>query len=726
MRKQLLCIGCVLICLMSLAAAISLAAIPHRINYQGRLVDSVTGEPRPGAHTMKFRIYDVANLGTHLWSEEQAVTADTTGVVAAILGSVTPIDIAFDGRLWLEIEVNTEILEPRRELVSAPYAFHSMDSDSLGGLHSDSYSLVGHTHDDRYYTETELSTSDGSDPNTGLNAVHWNNLNGVPAGFADGVDDGGGGAGDGHSLDADDGTPENVVYVNASGYTGVGTTQAERLLHVYDGSAGTVTSVDAAELVIEDDGNARINMLTPSNKSAGIDFGDPADANAGWLTYDHTTDKMKLGVGNADRVTVESDGDVGIGTTSPAEKLHVAGNVRLDAGGDVEFGDTNTEIYEASDDLYVTADDDLYLQPDDDVYVRADGGADWIRFDTGTKRVGINETSPSSDLDIEVPAAEWSEIVELGSDATDYRLFLGSGTNWASISGGTTNRDDLTIQHSTGNIGIGTFSPSAPLDVVGDVEVTGNTSMTGNVDVTGVLVAMTSASTGQKTGWFNNSNTTGTGLWVSGEGQGVTYYTDGQGLACAGYDIGAHIRANRADNGEQKAIHAYIGTTNYTYICYRRSGGAQYDVFGDGGVALVMPTSKGNRTLVSSVSPEPWIDDYGSGEIIDGVGHVDLDPLYLECVAVKAAHPLKVFIELTSPLVNQYYISKGTTGFDVLVAGEDAKNANATFDYRVVAKRTGRESLRFEQAEMLPEAKEMSQIEPVIAPVVEPVQMGNE
>jgi hypothetical protein len=280
MRKRLVGLSvCVLVCVVAFTSVTGLAAIPHRINYQGRLTDSTTGEPLPGAHNMTFRIYDVATLGTHLWTENQAVEADTVGVVSVLLGSVTPIDIAFDGRLWLEVEVDTEILEPRRELVSVPYAFHAMDSDSLGGVHSSSYSLgvhsssyslVGHVHDDRYYTETELNTSDGSDPNTGSNFVHWDILNGVPAGFADGVDDGGGA--DGHSLDADDGVPENVVYVDAAGRVGVGTTQAERPLHVYDGSAGTVTSVDAAELVIEDDGNARINMLTPSNKSAGIDW----------------------------------------------------------------------------------------------------------------------------------------------------------------------------------------------------------------------------------------------------------------------------------------------------------------------------------------------------------------------------------------------------------------------------------------------------------------------
>ena len=48
--------------------------------------------------------------------------------------------------------------------------------------HGSTYAPVGHTHDDRYYTEAELSTSGGG------GHVYWNNLTGVPAGFADAVD----------------------------------------------------------------------------------------------------------------------------------------------------------------------------------------------------------------------------------------------------------------------------------------------------------------------------------------------------------------------------------------------------------------------------------------------------------------------------------------------------------------------------------------------------------
>ncbi len=71
-----------------------------------------------------------------------------------------------------------------------------LDADLLDGQSSADFAAAAHDHDNRYFTETELSTSDGSAPNTGSNFLHWNVLNGVPAGFADGTDDTGGTASD--------------------------------------------------------------------------------------------------------------------------------------------------------------------------------------------------------------------------------------------------------------------------------------------------------------------------------------------------------------------------------------------------------------------------------------------------------------------------------------------------------------------------------------------------
>ena len=71
-----------------------------------------------------------------------------------------------------------------------------LDADLLDGQSSADFAAAAHDHDDRYRTETELQTSDGSAPNTGSNFLHWNVLNGVPAGFVDGTDDTGGTASD--------------------------------------------------------------------------------------------------------------------------------------------------------------------------------------------------------------------------------------------------------------------------------------------------------------------------------------------------------------------------------------------------------------------------------------------------------------------------------------------------------------------------------------------------
>ena len=60
---------------------------------------------------------------------------------------------------------------------------------------------------------------------------------------------------------------------------------------------------------------------------------------------------------------------------------------------------------------------------------------------------------------------------------------------------------------------------------------------------------------------------------------------------------------------------------------------------------------------------------------------------------------MKVFVQLTSPVTNQFYVKKGTDGFDVIVMGEGAETVEGTFDYRVVAARKNQEKMRFADAE---------------------------
>lgn len=107
------------------------------LNYQGRLLDAV-GNPRNGAFTMQFAIYGSEVGGSALpastpWGETQTVTV-TDGTFNVLLGSVTPLpnDIfngppadASGSLRYLQVTVDSEVLAPRRRVVSAAYGIES-------------------------------------------------------------------------------------------------------------------------------------------------------------------------------------------------------------------------------------------------------------------------------------------------------------------------------------------------------------------------------------------------------------------------------------------------------------------------------------------------------------------------------------------------------------------------------------------------------------------------
>jgi hypothetical protein len=139
--------------------------------------------------------------------------------------------------------------------------------------------------------------------------------------------------------------------------------------------------------------------------------------------------------------------------------------------------------------------------------------------------------------------------------------------------------------------------------------------------------------------------------------------------------------------------------TNYGVYGAANGAGTNYGVYyagglgGSGSKSCIVKTSRGPTALYCQESPESWFEDFGEGELINGITRIELDRLFLETVTINDDNPMKVFVQLEGDC-NGVYVSKGTTGFDVIELNKGTRSV--PFSYRVVAKRKGFEDKRLD------------------------------
>jgi hypothetical protein len=97
--------------------------------------------------------------------------------------------------------------------------------------------------------------------------------------------------------------------------------------------------------------------------------------------------------------------------------------------------------------------------------------------------------------------------------------------------------------------------------------------------------------------------------------------------------------------------------------------------------------------LYSVESPENWYEDFGSGQLRGGVATVELEPTFAQTVSPEVGY--HVFLTPDGDCEGLYVAQKTPTSFEVreLRGGK----SNVAFDYRIVAKQKGLESLRLEE-----------------------------
>ena len=292
------------------------------------------------------------------------------------------------------------------------------------------------------------------------------------------------------------------------GKVGIGTASPAQKLEVNGGSSAVQIQFKETST-----GYHRVGLKKDGSK---FHIGEPSN--------DGTTSFTEI-------LTVDLNGDkVGIGTTAPANTLHVNGQTRLGSWAKImHTGDSTQAGYIGSGaDLAFGDSNDLCLRGTDSIkFTTNDGQSDAMTIDVNGK-VGIGTAAPGEKLTV------WNSNISLGKRQNSVTSYIGKGTgtngqtfgsnsNWiAFASDGTDDWITFGTHESgvgggervriapSGNVGIGTDAPSSKLTVLGTSTAASVTPANAIVDIAGTSTAhllMGVASVSPYGAWINTDAT---------------------------------------------------------------------------------------------------------------------------------------------------------------------------------------------------------------------------
>jgi trimeric autotransporter adhesin len=688
-------------------------ALPRLVRFNGTAKD-LNANPLTGVVGITFALYSEQNGGASLWLETQNVQADANGHYTVLLGASKPDGLPIDlftseQARWVGVQISGQTEQARVLLVSAPYALKAGDAETVGGLPASAFALASSSParaEGATGSLPKLAQTGASQANadvTGKGTIGYVPMWDSTSDIVDSLIFQ-------KSSDIGIGTKTPAATLDVSGKSDIRDT-----LTLFPKGKDSALTINGTAFKIDQTGTVTFvpGQIFPGGGGGGTvtSVGSGAGLTGGPITKSGTLSIPTAGVTNAmlQNSTLK---------LTPGGGMTGGGSVAL--GGSTTLGLENCSANQV-------------LEFIGSAWTCASAGMGTITGVTAGTDLTGGGTSGQVTLNLDT-----TKIPQLATS----NGFVGTQTVQGTVQAFSIN--NAVTGSTDSNTGFGVFGNGPGAGVTGVSVAFSNTAVgKGNAGVWGDTGAgagsghagVLGTADANTAGWFINDgpfatvlatnsypNVTGAfgvaaesnyigvyGVLSGASGTGVQVDTnagvwgdtpsvDGVAVLGTADNTVAAVFVNSSDNDDTMFLENDSVTTEA--IVFESRGGAGGDcsingggdLFCTGSKSAVVPVDGGSRkvALYAIEGPENWFEDAGSAQLLNGAAIVNLEPIFGQTVNTQTEY--HVFLTPEGDCKGLYVAQKSPTSFEVRELG--GGTSSIAFDYRIMAKRKGYESIR--------------------------------